>query len=44
MLAKSAARCAAAIEDMDFTLARPVVNSSGGAQTDVRNWKVLRSL
>jgi len=44
MLAKIAARCAAAIEDMDFTLARPVVNSSGGAQTDVRNWKVLRSL
>jgi hypothetical protein len=44
MLAEIAARCAEAIKDVDFTLARPLVNSSGGAQTDVCNWKVLRSL
>ncbi len=44
MLVEIAARCAAAIKDVDFTLARPVVNSSGAAQTDVRNWKVIRSL
>ncbi len=39
-----AARCAEAIKDTDFTLARPVVNSTGGAETDVRSWKVMREL
>jgi hypothetical protein len=43
-LAAIAARCAEAIKDVDFTLARPVVNSSGAAETDVHNWKVIRSL
>ena len=43
-LAAIAARCADAIKDLDFTLARPAVNSTGGAETDVRSWKVLRSL
>ena len=44
MLAAIAARCAEAIKDGEFTLAGPVVNSSGAAQTDVRNWRVIRSL
>jgi hypothetical protein len=44
MLAAIAARCAEAITDLEFTLTRPVVNSAGSAQTDVRNWKVIRSL
>jgi len=39
-----AARCAEAIKDTDFTLARPVVNSTGGAETDVRSWKIVRDL
>ena len=43
-LAAIAARCADAIKDIDFTLARPAVNSTGGAETDVRSWKVIRSL
>jgi hypothetical protein len=44
MLTAIAARCADAIKDIDFTLGRAVVNSAGGAQTDVRSWKVIRSL
>jgi 2'-5' RNA ligase len=44
MLAVIAARCAEAIKDLEFTLARPVVNSAGGPQSDVRSWKVIRSL
>jgi len=44
MLMAIAARCAVAIEDTDFTLARPVVNSTGGAETDVRSWKIVRDL
>jgi hypothetical protein len=36
-----AARCAEAIPDMQFTLARPVVNSAG---RDVRGWRVTREL
>jgi len=44
MLIAIAARCAVAIEDTDFTLARPVVNSTGGAETDVRSWKIVRDL
>src|SRR5438445_13830013 len=44
MLAAIAARCADAIKDTEFTLARPVVNSAGGAQTDVRSWKAVREL
>ena len=43
-LAAIAARCAEAIKDTHFTLARPVVNSTGGTETDVRSWKVIRSL
>ncbi len=43
-LAAIAARCADAIKDVDFTLARPAVNSTGRAETDVGNWKVVRSL
>ena len=44
MLAAIAARCTEAIKDTDFTLARPVVNSTGGTETDVRSWKVVRKL
>ena len=44
MLAAIAARCAEAIKDTNFTLARPVVNSTGGAETDVRSWKIVRDL
>jgi 2'-5' RNA ligase len=43
-LAAIAARCADAIADMHFTLARPVANGSGATETDVRSWKVIRSL
>jgi len=43
-LAAIAARCADAIKDTEFTLARPVVNSTGGSQTNVRSWKVVREL
>ena len=43
ILAAIAARCAEAIKDAEFTLARPVVNSAG-AQTDVRTWKVIHPL
>ena len=39
-----AARCAEAISDTHFTLVRPVVNSAGGSQTDVRSWKTVRAL
>jgi 2'-5' RNA ligase len=44
MLAAIAARCAEAIKDTDFMLARPVVNSTGGTETNVRSWKVVREL
>ena len=44
MLAAIAARCADAIKDTNFTLARPVVNNTGGAETDVRSWKIVRDL
>jgi hypothetical protein len=44
MLMTIATRCAEAIKDTDFTLARPVVNSTGGAETDVRSWKIVREL
>src|SRR5438132_3339323 len=44
ILAEIADRCAEAISDTHFTLGRPVVNNAGGAQTDVRRWKVIRSL
>ena len=39
-----AARCASEIEDTHFTLGRPVVNSAGGDETNVRGWKVIRKL
>jgi 2'-5' RNA ligase len=39
-----AARCAEAIDDAHFTLGRPVVNSAGGGEDDVRSWNVIRSL
>jgi len=38
-----AAKCAEAIDDADFTLGRPVVNSAGGGY-NVRSWKLIRSL
>jgi hypothetical protein len=43
VLAAIARRCADAIKDEQFTLARPVVNSAA-QQTDVRTWNVIRSL
>jgi hypothetical protein len=43
MLKTIAARCAEAIKDTHFMLARPVVYSAG-SETEVRNWKVLREL
>ena len=39
-----AAGCAEAIDDAHFTLGRPVVNSAGGGEHDVRSWNVIRSL
>jgi hypothetical protein len=39
-----AARCAEEIPDRQFTLSRPVVNSAGGGEHDVRSWNVIRSL
>jgi 2'-5' RNA ligase len=39
-----AAGCAEAIDDAYFTLGRPVVNSAGGGEQDVRSWNVIRSL
>jgi len=36
--------CAEAIDDAHFTLGRPVVNSAGGGEHDVRSWNVIRSL
>ena len=44
MLTAIAARCAETIKDTDFTLGRPAVNSTGGVETDVRSWKVVRKL
>jgi 2'-5' RNA ligase len=44
MLKAIAARCAEAITDTHFTLGRPVVKSTGGAEADVRSWKVVRKL
>jgi 2'-5' RNA ligase len=43
-LAVIAAHCAEAIKDTHFTLARPVANSAGGAETDVNAWRVIRPL
>ena len=39
-----AAGYAEAIDDAHFTLGRPVVNSAGGGEQDVRSWNVIRSL
>ena len=39
-----ATECAEAIDDAHFTLGRPVVNSAGGGEQDVRSWNVIRSL
>ena len=36
--------CGEAIDDAHFTLGRPVVNSAGGGEQDVRSWNVIRSL
>jgi 2'-5' RNA ligase len=44
VLAQIAARCAEAIDAAEFTLARPVVNSSGKPETDVRSWRQVRLL
>jgi len=43
-LAAIAARCARAIDDTEFTLSRPLVNSTGVTETDVRNWTVVRDI
>ena len=39
-----AARCADEIKDMHLTLGRPIVNSAGGGETNVRGWHVIREL
>ena len=39
-----AAGCTEAIDDAHFTLGRPVVNSAGGGEHDVRGWNLIRSL
>jgi hypothetical protein len=39
-----AACCAAEIRDTHVTLARPVVNNTGGGETNVRGWRVLREV
>ena len=39
-----AAGCAQVIDDAHFTLGRPIVNSAGGGDYDVRSWNVIRSL
>lgn len=39
-----AAPCAEAIPDTHVTLGRPIVNSAGGGETDVRGWRVIRDL
>ena len=39
-----AVKCAEAIDDAHLTLGRPVVNSAGGGESDVRSWNVIRSL
>jgi 2'-5' RNA ligase len=39
-----AAKCGEAIDDAHFTLGRPVVNSAGGGEHDVRSWNMIRSL
>jgi 2'-5' RNA ligase len=42
-LVSIAAKCTDAIPNTHFTLDRPVVNSSGGGEINVRGWKVIRS-
>jgi hypothetical protein len=44
VLAAIAARCAEAIEHTEFILSRPVVNSTGVTETDVRSWTVVRDI
>jgi 2'-5' RNA ligase len=44
VLAAIAVRCAEAIEDTEFILSRPAVNSAGGTATDVRSWTVVRDI
>jgi len=44
VLAAIAARCAEVIEDTEFILSRLVVNSTGAAETDVRNWTFERDI
>ena len=39
-----AARCADEIRDTHFTLDRPVVNSAGGGENDVRSWRAIQEL
>lgn len=39
-----AAPCSEAIPDTHVTLGRPVVNSAGGGETDVRGWRAIREL
>jgi len=44
MLAAIAAGCTRAINDTEFMLSRPLLNSTGGTETDVRNWTVVRDI
>ena len=44
VLAAIAARCAEAIKDTEFILSRPVVNSTGATERDVRNWTIVRAI
>jgi len=43
-LQEIAARCADEIDDTHFTLGRPVVNNSGGGESNVRGWRAIREL
>jgi 2'-5' RNA ligase len=44
VLTAIAARCADAITDPEFTLARPVVNDTGATETNVSSWRLGRAL
>ena len=39
-----AVRCAEAIPDTHVILGRPVINSAGGGETNVRAWEIIREL
>ena len=43
-LQEIAARCTDEIDDTHFTLGRPVVNNTGGGESNVRGWRAIREL